>query len=244
MSTRRARVITAVVSSICAVAVAAVPASAHQFTASALKSVFPLKTKGVGVGTQTFKFGKIEIECESEIAKGTVTESPTQLLKVSAQYKECIVPVTVWGQHTTTTTHFQVEYLYHANGLAQMGDELVAGAKPEVEIGSGSVSMGISNTGGCKVVWPAQTIPVKFEKQPMEQYSAATFSNEETAATNLKLFPTGFQKKLLITSEFSGMDYSIFEKGLCAELEKTEGNNGHYHGSLSLEALSGNLAWE
>ncbi len=244
MSTRRARVMTVVASSICAVAIAAVPASAHQFTASALKSAFPLKTKGVGVGTQTFKFGKIEIECEGEVAKGTVTESPTQVLKVSAQYKECVMPVTVWGQHTTTTTHFKVEYLYHANGLAQMGDELMAGPTPEIEIGSGSVAMGITNTGGCKLVWPAQTIPVKFEKQPMEQYSAVTFSPEETPATNLKLFPTGIQKKLLVTSEFSGMDYSIFEKGLCSELEKTEGNNGHYSGALSLEAASGNLAWE
>jgi hypothetical protein len=244
MSTRRARAMAVVATCFCAVAIAAVPASAHQFTASALKSAFPLKTKGVGVGTQSFKFGKIEIECESETTKGTVTESPTQVLKVEASYKECVVPITVWGQHTTTTTHFKVEYLYHANGLVQTGSELVPGPTPEVEIGAGSATMGISNTGGCKVVWPAQTIPSTFAKQPMEQYSAAVFSPEETAATNLKLFPTGFQKKLVITNEFKSMDYSIFEKGLCSELEKTEGNNGHYSGKLILEAASGNLAWE
>lgn len=242
---RRARIMPAIATIVCATAVAAAPASAHQFTASALKSVFPLKTKGVGVGTQSFKFGKIEIECEVETAKGTAAESPTPVLKVVAQYKECIVPITVFGQHTTTTTHFKVEYLYHANGLVQVGEGLEETAPaPAVEIGPGSVTMGIANTGGCKVVWPAQTIPFSFEKQPMEQYSAAVFSPEEVAATNLKLFPTGFQKKLVIANEFKSMDYSIFEKGLCSELEKTEGNNGRYTGKLDLEVLSGNLGFE
>ncbi len=244
MRTRRAGILYCCAAVLCVVAVAAVPASAHQFTASAVKSVFPLTTKGIGVGPQSFKFGKVEIECELETTKGTVTESPTQLLKLEASYRECHVPIVVFGQHTTTTTHFKVEYLYHANGLVQNGNEFETGPEPEVEIGAGGVSMSIAHTGGCKVVWPAQNIPFNAESKQLEEYSSAVFSPEEVAATNLKVFPSGFQKKLVIANEFKGMAYSLEEKGLCSELEKTEGRNGHYSGKVEVEAHSGNLGFE
>jgi hypothetical protein len=167
------------------------------------------------------------------------------VLKVKANFKECKVPITVWGEHVSTSTHFQIELLYHANGLVQNGYGLSETAPaPSMEVGSGSVTMGFANTGGCKVIWPAQTIPASAEKKPLEVYPTAVFSNEEVAATNLKLFPSGFQRKLLITNEFKGIVFSVEEKGLCTEFEKTEGSNGHYNGKLLLEVPSGNLGFE
>ncbi|HEX3693206.1 MAG TPA: hypothetical protein VHU13_07670 [Solirubrobacteraceae bacterium] len=227
---------------LCVAAVTVAPASAHQFTASALKSAFPLRVKGVGVGNQMFKFGKIELECETSTAKGTIASSPVSALKVEANFKECKVPITVWGEHVSTTAHLQVELLYSAEGLARNGFGLAEGApNPTLEVGSGSVSIGFANTGGCKVIWPAQSIPAK----PSTSYPvAALFSNEMTPAGNLKLFPSGFQQKLVIASEFKGMLYQIEEKGLCSEFSNVEKNNGRYNGQLQLEVSGGNLGFE
>lgn len=235
----RVRMISAFAAAACALAVAAVPAGAHQFTASRVNGTFPLKVKGVGDGPQTFKFGKIEVECGEEKSNGTIAESPADVLKIDATYKECTVPVTVFGQHKTLTTHLKVEYLYHANGYVQSGSE-----GNEVEIGPGDVSINIPHTGGCKILWPSQTIPLKAETNPDAEYAAALFSNAETPQTRLKLFPDGFQHTLTIANEFKGMLFSVEEKGLCEEYEPAEGRNGRYSGALSLEVPSGDLSYE
>ena len=82
---RHVRIMFGLAAVVCMCAVAAIPASAHQFTASAVKKAFPLKTQGVGVGTQSFKFGKIEVECGIAKAKGSIAESPAPLLKVEVR---------------------------------------------------------------------------------------------------------------------------------------------------------------
>lgn len=240
---RRLRITCGLAATVCALAVTAMPASAHQFTAGAVNRTFPLKIKGAGVGTQVFKFGKIEIECAVETAKGTIAESPSPLLKVEASYKECEAEVSFLGETVPTAIHFKskVEYVYHANGYAEVGTE---GQPETVEVGPGTVQIGIQHTGGCKVLWPKQTIPVKAEKKPEEEYSAAIFSPELAASTKLKAYPSGFQQKLVIANEFKGMKFAIEEEGLCEEFEKTEGKSGRYNGTLQLESPSGNLGYE
>jgi hypothetical protein len=228
---------------VCALAVAAVPASAHQFTAGAVGKAFPLKTKGVGVGRQVFKFGKIGIECEAATSKGTVAESPTPLLKVEVAYKECEAHVSFIGEEVSPKVRFKskVEYVYHPNGFAVLG----TGGEPEtVEVGPGTVELSIAHTGGCKVLLPKQTVPVKAIKKPEEEYSAAVFTPEEVASTKLKPFPSGFQDRLKITNEFKAMEFGIEEAGLCEEFSNTEGKGGRYEGALQVEVPSGNLGFE
>jgi hypothetical protein len=95
----------------------------------------------------------------------------------------------------------------------------------------------------CLISWPSQTVPMKALKRPEEQYSAALFSNEEVANTNLKAFPTGFQRKLLISTEFKNMTFT-FEEGECSEFKVPEAKTGSYTGVLREEVGAGNLGWE
>jgi len=243
MKQGRARIVPILTTVLCATAVAATSASAAQFTASAQKTAFPLKLKGLGVGAQMFKFGKIELECASVLAKGTIAEADAPLLKLYADFKECKVPVAIWGERVSTSAHVEVEFLYHTNGLVQTGFGLSELApQPSLEIGSASVNFSVSNTGGCKVEWPAQNVPLK--PSPTETYTSAVYSNEAIPETNLKAFPTGFQQRLDITSELKGMLFTIEEKGLCSEFVNVEKNNGRYNGKLQVEAQSGNIGFE
>lgn len=240
---RNVRIMSGLATVVCMLAVAAIPASAHQFTASAVNKTFPLKTKGEGLGTQAFKFGKIEVECSVAQDKGTIAESPAPLLKVEVSYKECESHTKFFGQESNPKIRFKskVEYVYHPNGFAEVGTE---GEPESVEVGPGTVEIAIPHTGGCKVLWPEQTVPVKAVKDPDETYSAAVFSNEEVANEKLKKFPGGFQQKLVIANEFKGMEFAIEEAGLCENFEKTEFKGGKYTGELQVEVGGGNLGFE
>jgi len=239
----RIRPVPALALAVCALGVAVAPASAHQFTASAAKKTFPLKTKGEGVGTQMFKFGKIEVACSVAKTKGSIAESPSPVLKVEVAYKECESHTKFFGQDSEPKIRFKskVEYVYHPNGYAELGTE---GEPESVEVGPGTVELAIQHTGGCKVLWPKQTVPVRAVSKPEEAYSAAVFSNEEATAENLREFPGGVQHKLVIANEFKGMEYGIEEVGLCENFEKTEGKEGKYVGTLHVEATGGSLSFE
>lgn len=190
MRMRRLRITLGLAVGLCVLAVAAVPVSAHQFTASGYNKVLPLRTKGLGTGTQLFKLGKIEFECSVAKAKGVVSESPSPVLKVSVKYAECESHTKFYGQIVYPKIHFKsnVEYLFHENGFAEIG----AGGEPtSPQIGSGAIEIVIAQTGGCRVLWPAQTVPFKAEIKPEEEYSAVLFTNTEVSAENLKKFPPG-----------------------------------------------------
>lgn len=239
----RRRIMSGFLATGCALAMIAVPASAHQFTASAVTKPFPLKLKGTGVGPQKFKFGKLEVTCAGESAKGVITESPSQVLKIDASYKECEAEVAFLGEIVPTEVHFKsaVEYAYHANGYAEIGTE---GNPETVEVGGGTVELSLAHTGGCKVLWPKQTVPIKASVKPDEEYSAALFTQEALATSKRKSFPTGFQQRLTIANEFKGMEFGVEETGLCENFEKTEGKAGRYSGTVQVEVPSGNLGYE
>jgi hypothetical protein len=223
-------------------AVAAGSASAHEFVANGFDKTLPLKTTGVGTGTQAFKFGKIEFECNVARTKGIVSESPSPVLKVAAKYSECESHTKFFGQTTFPKIHFKkpVEYLYHQNGFAEVG---AGGELASPQIGSEPIEIVIAQTGGCKVLWPAQTVPFKAEVKPNEEYSAVLFSNNEVSAVNLRKFPSGFQQKLVITNQLKTMSYEIEPVGLCEGWEKTEGKIGNDTGGLEVEVPGGNLGF-
>ncbi len=239
---RRARTMVGLAVVAGALLVLAAPVSAHEFTASAFNKAFPLKTKGIGTGTQTFKLGKVEFECAVAKARGIVSESPTPVLKVSVKYAECESHTKFYAQQSFPKIHFRnrVEYLYHQNGFAEIG---AGGEIESPSIGSSPIEIVIAQTGGCKLLWPAQTVPFKAEIKPDEEYSAVLFSNNEITAENLKKFPTGFQQKLVVTNELKNMAYEIEPVGLCEGWEKTEGKIGLDTGALELETIGGDLGF-
>lgn len=240
---RRLRITLGLAVGVCVLAVAAVPVSAHQFTASGYNKELPLKTKGLGTGIQTFKLGRIEFECGVARAKGVVSESPSPVLKVAVRYAECESHTKLYGQEVFPKIHFKglVEYLFHQNGYAEIG----SGGEPgSPQIGKDPIEIAISQTGGCRALWPAQVVPFKAETKPDEEYSAVSFSQKEVSAENLKKFPTGFQQKLVITRALKNMEYEIETLGLCEGFEKTEGKIGTDAGTLEMEVGAGNLGFE
>lgn len=240
---RRLRIALGLAVGLCVLVVAAVPVSAHQFTASAYNKTLPLKTKGLGTGIQSFKLGKIEFECGVARAKGVVSESPSPVLKVAVKYTECESHTKFYGQAVYPKVHFKgnVEYLFHENGFAEIG----AGGEPaSPQIGNDPIEIVIAQTGGCKVLWPAQVVPFKAETKPDEEYSAVSFSSKEVPAENLKKFPTGLQRKLVITRALKNMEYEIEPIGLCEGFEKTEGKIGADAGMLEMEVGGGDLGFE
>jgi hypothetical protein len=242
---RRVRITLGLMAAVCAVAFSATAALAHNFTASIAKKTIseatPGKLKGGSVGPQAFKFGPIHTTCESAGTKGIVTQEISPTIKVVASYHGCTTSIKVGAEPATLKTRFlsPVEYSFHANGLAEVGTE---GEEGSVEIGSGSAEVKISGI-KCLIEWPSQTMPAKALVKPEEQYSATLFSNQEVANTHLKAFPTGFQKQLLISTEFKTMTFS-FEEGECAEFKVPEAKTGSYKGVLHEELAGGNLSYE
>ena len=172
---------------------------------------------------------------------GLVGATTSETLKVVAKYKKCATAIKVGAEPASLRTKFvaPVEYQFHANGFAETGTE---GEEGSVEIGEGAAEIKISGI-KCLVTWPAQTVPLKAEKKPQGEYTAAVYSNEEAPTTKLKKFPTGFQKKLVIGVAFKNMQYSLSE-GQCEEFARTEGKSGKYTGVLNEELVNGNLSFE
>ncbi len=257
-------------------AVSAAPAMAHQFTASRLpkplSAAEPGKTKGVGTGStalggternQEFKFGFFHIVCAAKTSGKTINEGavswPTsQIFATEVIFDKCLTQTNYNGFIVGTKTSFNmnpetkktepVKFVYHVNGFVELGTEET---ESEVEVGSGSATFSIAGK-VCKINWPRQTVPAIAAKNPNETFSAAVYSNKEVPVEEkqLKKFPSGSQKKLLITNEFKGMEWH-YEEGQCLgeggfeeAAKKEEGKTGLYKGALEEEVNLGNLSFE
>ena len=148
----------------------------------------------------------------------------------------------VTGLSTSFNKGEPIKFVYHANGYADLGFGPTAS---EAEVGSGSATIAIANK-VCKIEWPRQTVPAKTTS-PV----GAAYSNTEVPveATQLKKFPSGFQKKLIIANEFKNMAWR-YEEGKCLGegafeegTSKEEGKNASYIGSLQEEVAGGNLSF-
>lgn len=253
-----------------ALTVSAAPATANQFTASRLPKPLteaePGKTKGVGIGSselggeernQEFKFGAFRIVCAAKTATKTIDEgavswSASQIFATEVKFTKCLTKATYIGFVAGTPTSFKtaspIKFVYNVNGFATLGS---GEAPSEVEVGSGSASISIGSK-VCKIEWPRQTVPTKAATAPSGEYSAATYSTNEVPVevTQMKKFPSGFQKKLVIANEFKGMEWR-YEEGQCLgeggfeeSASKEEGKSGSYKGSFEEELPGGNLSFE
>lgn len=225
----------------CAFALAATPALAHQFTANIAG-----KTKGVSEEEQLFKFGAIKITCLRATSAGAVPAGSSSTFGTAAKFTKCSTAGKIGTHPIELATRFLTPLAieYHANGFVEIGSEteevegkaVLAGGEAELRITAGPKFK-------CTLRWPEQTIPLKAEKKPLEEYSAATYSNEAIPRTVSKKFPDGLQHTILITNEFKKIQYEL-EGEPCeawgAE-EGSEANNGQYFGSLPEMLVGGNL---
>jgi len=199
-------------------------------------------TKGVQTTEQNFDFGGMVIKCTKAAAKGKVTWKSSKTFATEVKFAGCsTIAHEGPGKELLLATNFRspVDFVFHANGFAENGTEFEAG---EVGISGGTAEMHISGVRHkCIMGWPSQTIPVRAEKHPEEEFSAVEypFPNEYPRPGDKKQFPSGFQQRLLISSELRHLKWEVVEG--CENFEKTEGNVGNYIGSIEEQVIGGNL---
>ena len=173
---RHVRLSFVLVAATCAFAVAAAPALAHEFTASKAG-----KTKGSIEGEQKFKFGPFKITCEKAVSKGAVAAGSSKTYAIATKFANCSTEGKIGPKKIQLATRFLTPLAveYHANGFVETGSEIeevegkavLAGGTTELKVNTGRKST-------CEISWPEQTLPLKAEKKPEGEYSAATYSNE------------------------------------------------------------------
>jgi hypothetical protein len=228
---------------LCASVLAAAPAlAAKEFHASEVGKEFtpasPGVSKGEGVGIQDFKFGAFHIQCESVKAKGKVGANDSKTFFTSVKYKGCKTLARLGNQPITLKTQFKSnwDFEYHANGFAEIGPE----SESELKLlKGGSIEMKVPSI-GCVIEVPAQTIPIKAEAKPENEFSSVLYANEEIPVAPSKKFPTGVQKQLRIINDLKKIEYELSE-GQCETFKQTEGKNSFYKGQLKEMVRNGNL---
>jgi len=229
----------------CAFAVAAAPALAKPvFKAWSSEKVYsetePGTVRGVSTTVQEFNFDGMIVKCPKALIKGQVAWTFSKTLANRVKFVKCsTIAHEGSGKELLLATTFKtpVDFVFHANGFAEVGTEF----EGEVEISGGEVEMSVSGVRGkCVIGWPAQTIPVKAIKHPEEEFSAAEYSvNPVPRPGSKKLFPSGFQNKLRIDNEFKGLHWEVVEG--CERFTVTKGGSAKYNGGLEDEVIKGNL---
>ncbi|HUA73614.1 MAG TPA: hypothetical protein VL988_02560 [Solirubrobacteraceae bacterium] len=244
---RHVRLGLVLVGALCALAVAAAPALAHEFTASKTG-----KTKGTSTTEQKFKFGPFKITCESAKAKGAVAMGSSATIAEKIKFAKCTDEVKFGTKPAFVPTRFLTPLAieYHANGYVETGTETeefegsatLAGGEAEIKVYTGVIP-GEHEKSRCTILWPEQTLPLKAIKKPEGEYSEATYSNVATPMPVSKKFPDGFQHSITIANSLKGIKYE-FEGEPCEEWgkeETEEGGAGTYFGSFPVFLAGGNL---
>ena len=249
------------------------PALAGEFTASRLPKpcteTEPCRTRGksieseglTGEHNQKFHFGPFEIYCAAAahantVGEGAITWALNPTFSTEVLFTKCLTKVkfvgftgglaTVFNRNAETKKIEPIKIVYKNNGTAELGTGETEG---EAEISSGEANFVISGK-ICKIDWPSQKVPIYTK--PTGEYSFAKFSTAEVPAplNDTRQFPTGFQKRLIITNNLQKMLWH-FESGQCLgeggfeeEAKKTEGNQASYVGALEEYILAGNLGYE
>lgn len=238
----RSRTIFGLAGTLCAFALSAGPAlAAKEFHASEVGKEFtpaePGRSQGIGVGIQDFKFGAFHIQCESAKGKGRVGFTSSKTFFDSVKYKGCVALAHLGNQPITLKALFKSawDFEFHANGFAEIGSE----SESELKLLKGGRIVMTVPSIKCTIEVPSQTIPLKAEKKPENEFSAVLYANEEVPAAGKK-FPSGFQRELMITNDLKKIEYELSE-GQCESFKKTEGKNAFYKGQLKELVKNGNL---
>ena len=222
---------------VCAFALLSTSAMAAEFHAS-----FSGKTRGKNVeeAPQAFKFGSVNVTCLKAWETGEVLAGSSKTLFDKVTYGKCTSEAKMGGEpiHLRATFKTPIDFEYHANGYAEFGGSSEGELKLEtpgpIELKIGAIQ--------CMIEIPPQTIPVKAINRPDDPYSSVTFATEEFKYTNKTLFPSGFQKKILIENSLKAIEYEA-TAGQCSEFTKHQGK-GTYNGAFLDELIKGDLSYE
>ncbi|MGA2319691.1 MAG: hypothetical protein ABSG95_02970 [Solirubrobacteraceae bacterium] len=228
-----------------ALAFAATPALAHEFTASRTGT-----TSGKSGEVQKFKFGPFKITCMKTAAKGAVTEGSSETLNALLKFGKCSTEAKInsgksFQIYTVWKTPLDIEY--HATHFVETGTETEE-VEEKVVLKGGEAMINV--LGGrdfkCKISWPSQTLPAAAEQKPLKEWGQVTYAPEEAQTGKPRKFPPdGIQHFLLIKNEFKTIHFR-FEGEPCEEWgreEGPEGAQGTYVGSFPLKLTTGNLEY-
>jgi len=245
---RHARLSVGLVATVCAFAIGATPALAHEFVASATGNI-----SGKVESTQSLKFGPFKITCLKAADKGAVAAGTTDEFATSIKFSKCTTEGKIGSKKIMLSTHFMTPLAveYHANRFVETGSELeeeegatvLAGGTAEIKVPTGVNEEFRKST--CVIEWPEQTLPKKAEQKPNEEYAAVGFSNASTPKKASPKFPDGMQHSIVVSNEFKGIKYE-FEGEPCEEWGKEEGpegGGGTYFGSFPVVLSGGSLEY-
>jgi hypothetical protein len=233
----------------CSLAVAATPALAFEFKASKEGA-----TRGPAESTQRLKFGPFKVKCLKVSTEGHVAAGTSKTYATSIKFSKCLTTAKIGNHEIFLGTRFLTPLAieYHANGFVESGSELeeeegkavLKGGTAQLKVNTGKTEEFTKSE--CKVYWPEQTIPFKAAKNPGEEFSAATYSNETREhKLNKAEFPDGLQHFIKIDNAFKGIK-TEFEGEPCEEWGKEEGAEsvgGTYTGSFPQILVGGNLEY-
>ena len=213
-----------------------------------------------GTHNQRFRFGPFEIYCAAKghantIPEGAISWETSQIFATEDVFTTCLTRYKLQGFTGGISTSFVnaqtkkapafIKIIYKRNGTAEFG---VGETSEEAEIFPGAILIKISGK-TCEIEWPSQKVPLSGGKEETE-YSFAKYSQNEVAVPVSKYFPTGIQKRLIIHSRFTKMQWTdvsgqcVGEGGFEKEANSTEAKNGVYEGSLEYKIANGNLGFE
>src|SRR4030081_1808002 len=187
---RKIRLVGGLAVAVCVLAVSAAPALAHQFVASKTgKTVGKgfeeiIVEKGVApefepAKMQEWRLGAFRILCYKATGTGEVTETASETFTTTTKYSKC-----GWYPQSNNTLHVAAAFsktgitvIYHANGYTEAvgngeGEEYEFKKTEGLE---SAAYIKISSTKLCKIVIPAQTIPVRAIKHPEDEYTSSLF---------------------------------------------------------------------
>lgn len=260
--------IAAMVAVLSMLVVAAAPAMAHEFESSKTGKTAgkgfeeieipekPAQPEFIPERMQEFRLGKFRILCYTARSKGEISEGGTEEFETTNRYTRC-----GWypqsnaihiGAGFSNKTGLKV--VYHANGYVEFlgngeGETLeYKGLGPRET----AALIKISSSKACTIAIPEQTIPISAVNKPEGEFTAVLYSNEEVESEKLRLFPSGFQKKVVFDNELKTMHFKyVGPETQCANLEEFEkqteeegGGTGVYKGKLIEEVVGGDLSWE
>ncbi len=220
---------------ICALAVGAAPALAHEF----ISTGGPTKGKGE---EQIFTLGPFHIECAAAKAKGSTAAGSSPTLYAAIKPQKCKTlakigsnPENTFTLNTRFLTPLAIEY--HANGFVEIGSEGEE-IEGQAKLIGGSIELKIHAI-KCVITLPEQTLPRAAEKKPNGEYEAATYTNEEEERGKRKF------DKVAIFNEFKNIHFEYGE-GACESFHASEEerHSGKYEGELIEEVRGGSLEFQ
>ena len=169
--------------------------------------------------------------------KGQVASATSKELELNVGFKECQGGPFKYGNDKGTLE-------VHFGGKATLVYSYAGWVRSLKEVAISTRHL------GCTIDWGGEWYPELAAEFPLNLYESAKYMNEEVPNSNLALYPTGMQKKVLIANSIGkqGIEWEEEETGVCEQPgvknEPSSGERGKYFGKLAMEVVEGNIEFK